>query len=211
MNLSELRRVAKLYGVTINTNAPGDGVRRFEFASPKWGLLGRALGIAHAETWLDGFMAYADKVADTPMDRMPGRTNPPRRRRLVKQSNTDPREIRAVYGGSTYWLRKSGRDNWTLTGDGQHLAGPGSYSTMLEAFMSVTGMESKPWVMIWEERGDIAITLFLGTPDDATGSIEIAQWRDDDARQMVEDGFFKSGRQLEQSVIEYGQEMGLIP
>ncbi len=93
MNLSELRRLAQVYGVRINTNAPGDGIRRFEFVSEEFGVsLGRALGIAHAETWLNGFMAYADKIAVA-------RENPPRKKRLRRpdqffDSSTDLQWLR---------------------------------------------------------------------------------------------------------------------
>ena len=69
--LSELRHFASFYGVKVNTNAPGDGVRRYEFALPKHGLLGRELGLRNAASWLTGYTRAADLFG--------GReTNPPR-------------------------------------------------------------------------------------------------------------------------------------
>jgi hypothetical protein len=59
-------------------------------------------------------------------------------------------------------------------------------------------------VDVWEERDNLSITI-LDNEDNV-----VADWIDDDARQMFEDGFFKSGRDLKQSVIEYALEMNLI-
>lgn len=56
-------------------------------------------------------------------------------------------------------------------------------------------------VDVWEERDRLVITV-----DSPAG--RVAQWVDDDARQMFEDGFFSS-RDLEGSVIEYVREMNL--
>lgn len=63
-------------------------------------------------------------------------------------------------------------------------------------------------VEVWDERG----RLHIGIQDeeDPRGAY-IASWWDDDARQMFDDGFFKSGRGLEQSVIEYADSHGLWP
>jgi ribosomal protein L18 len=51
--------------------------------------------------------------------------------------------------------------------------------------------------------------VYLTDRDDNT----IAEWHDDDARSMVEDGFFvanKGKRRLQESVIEYARSVGLI-
>lgn len=58
-------------------------------------------------------------------------------------------------------------------------------------------------VETWEERDRLHIALYKG-------DTLVAQWWDDDAREMFEDGFFKSGKRLEQSVIEYAHEVGLL-
>jgi hypothetical protein len=63
-------------------------------------------------------------------------------------------------------------------------------------------------VDVWQERDRTSIVLF--DADD----VVVAEWWDDDAQQMFEDGFFvsnKGARRLEQSVIEYAREMGIIP
>src|ERR1035437_5668838 len=44
-------------------------------------------------------------------------------------------------------------------------------------------------VTVWEERDRISI----GVVDKATEQITIAEWLDEDARSMFEDGFFKPG------------------
>jgi hypothetical protein len=63
-------------------------------------------------------------------------------------------------------------------------------------------------VEVWDERD----RLHIGIQDeeDPRGAY-IVSWWDDDARQMFDDGFFKSGRGLEQSVIEYADEHGIFP
>jgi len=58
-------------------------------------------------------------------------------------------------------------------------------------------------VSVWEERDRLHIKL-TGTDDTDLN------WWDDDARQMFEDGFFKSQPDLEESVIEYARERGLL-
>lgn len=59
----------------------------------------------------------------------------------------------------------------------------------------------------WEERDRVSITLWRG--DYMSGGSEvIAQWWDDDARQMFEDGFFDPKNLLE-SVLEYCKSHGL--
>lgn len=59
-------------------------------------------------------------------------------------------------------------------------------------------------VDVWEERDRLSIVV-----TDAKGR-DVAEWWDDDARQMFEDGFFNR-RDLEGSVIRYVKEMGLRP
>ena len=58
---------------------------------------------------------------------------------------------------------------------------------------------------IWDERDRLVISV-----DDASGKT-IARWADEDARDMFESGFFKSGRKLGESVIEYCMYIGIIP
>lgn len=58
-------------------------------------------------------------------------------------------------------------------------------------------------VEVWEERDRLHIAI----EDQKTGKT-IADWWDDDARQMFEDGFFES-RNLDRSVIEYADSIGL--
>lgn len=60
-------------------------------------------------------------------------------------------------------------------------------------------------VTVWEERDRLHIAIV----DAATEQETVAEWWDDDARQMFEDGFFKSGRELRASVLEYAKDMGL--
>ncbi len=59
-------------------------------------------------------------------------------------------------------------------------------------------------VVVWEERD----RLHIGIQEVDSGEY-IAEWWDDDARSMFEDGFFKSGRGLKESVIDYAARMGL--
>jgi hypothetical protein len=59
-------------------------------------------------------------------------------------------------------------------------------------------------VTVWEERDRLHIGI---TKDGAPVDVD---WWDDDAREMFEDGFFKSGRNLKSSVIDYAKEHGLI-
>ncbi len=60
-------------------------------------------------------------------------------------------------------------------------------------------------VEVWEERD----RLHIGIQDKDTGEY-YASWWDDEARQMFEDGFFKPGRELEESVLEYAEDMGIL-
>ena len=60
-------------------------------------------------------------------------------------------------------------------------------------------------VEVWEERD----RLHIGIQDRIYGNY-YANWWDNEARQMFEDGFFKSGKQLEESVLDYAESVGLI-
>lgn len=60
-------------------------------------------------------------------------------------------------------------------------------------------------VELWEERD----RLHIGIQDKDTGAY-YASWWDDDARQMFEDGFFKRGPKLEESVLDYAEEKGIL-
>jgi hypothetical protein len=60
----------------------------------------------------------------------------------------------------------------------------------------------------WEERD----RLHIGIQDKETGDY-LADWWDDDARQMFEDGFFVAGKgqaAFENSVLEYAEDMGIL-
>lgn len=60
-------------------------------------------------------------------------------------------------------------------------------------------------VYVWEERDRLHIEA-----RDRTTDRTIAEWWDEDARQMFEDGFFERGRRLEHSVVKYLQDHGLV-
>jgi len=60
-------------------------------------------------------------------------------------------------------------------------------------------------VVKWEERD----RLHIGIQDKETGDY-YASWFDQEARDMFEDGFFKSGRQFEESVLQYAEDMGIL-
>ena len=69
---------------------------------------------------------------------------------------------------------------------------------------------NKPTVMecnvsVWEERDRLHIHLFQGDENNT-----VAEWWDDSAREMFEDGFFKAGKNLQSSVLEYALSVGLI-
>lgn len=71
------------------------------------------------------------------------------------------------------------------------------------------------FVDVWEERDRLHIALFgWDGPyrERMTGDgVEIAEWWDDDARQMIEDGFFsRHGRFDKDAVKDYAYEMGLV-
>lgn len=60
---------------------------------------------------------------------------------------------------------------------------------------------------VWEERDRLHINLVWGVGK--KNGDTIAEWWDDDARQMFEDGFF-DGRNLHQSVFDYAMSVELI-
>lgn len=60
-------------------------------------------------------------------------------------------------------------------------------------------------VEVWEERD----RLHIQAVHKQTG-VTIAEWWDDDARSMFEDGFFRRGRELKPSVVAYLQDMRLV-
>ena len=60
-------------------------------------------------------------------------------------------------------------------------------------------------VEVWEERDRLHIGIQNKEPGDYLKS-----WWDDDAREMFEQGFFKSGPGLEESVLEYAEEIGIL-
>ncbi len=60
-------------------------------------------------------------------------------------------------------------------------------------------------VEVWEERD----RLHIGIQDKETGDYYVSWW-DDEAREMIEQGFFKSGSELEESVLAYAEEMGIL-
>jgi len=71
-------------------------------------------------------------------------------------------------------------------------------------------LETKPTrddvrVELWEERD----RLHIGIQNKETGDYLISWW-DDEARQMFEDGFFKRGPKLEESVLDYAEERGFL-
>lgn len=60
-------------------------------------------------------------------------------------------------------------------------------------------------VEVWEERD----RLHIGIQNKETGDY-LKSWWDDDAREMFEQGFFKSGPKLKESVLEYAEDMGIL-
>jgi hypothetical protein len=60
-------------------------------------------------------------------------------------------------------------------------------------------------VAVWEERDRLHVHAFQ---DDENRTV--AEWWDDDARQMFEDGFFERGPRLEASVLDHLAELGRV-
>jgi len=57
----------------------------------------------------------------------------------------------------------------------------------------------------WEERGRLHIMLL----NDITNEV-VAEWWDEDAASMFEDGFFRPGKDLDWSVKEHCRDCGII-
>ena len=53
--LDRLRDASAYYQLTVETWAPGDGVRRFNFHNAAMHIVGGVKGIGNAERWLDAF------------------------------------------------------------------------------------------------------------------------------------------------------------
>lgn len=60
-------------------------------------------------------------------------------------------------------------------------------------------------VDIWEERDRVGIWV----TDDHSGDVVFEVW-DDNVRQMFEDGFFRPGKELKDSVLSYLRERKMI-
>jgi hypothetical protein len=76
-----------------------------------------------------------------------------------------------------------------------------------------TWTQAELYVDVWEERDRLHIALY-GFRDGGVRRMSgdgelLAEWWDDDARQMFEDGFFER-RNLENSVVKYAEEVGLV-
>jgi len=61
-------------------------------------------------------------------------------------------------------------------------------------------------VSTWFERD----RAFVRIQERATGEY-LAEWWDEDAVQMFEDGFFERGKKFERSVIDYADSFGISP
>ena len=60
-------------------------------------------------------------------------------------------------------------------------------------------------VSTWFERDRSSVVLY------DQGNQVVAEWWDEDAQAMFEDGFFQGGRKLAESVLDYARDMGLVP
>lgn len=80
------------------------------------------------------------------------------------------------------------------------------------------GEASEFFVDVWEERDRLHIALYFdpehggrrASQRDPNDGELVAEWWDDDARQMFEDGWFEPGRKLGGSVVDYAESVGLI-
>jgi hypothetical protein len=84
---------------------------------------------------------------------------------------------------------------------------------------AATGPADAFFTEVWEERDRLHIALYYDPKHAGWSKMQqrmqgdgqlVAEWWDNDAREMFEDGFFKSGRDLDRSVIQYANDMGLI-
>jgi len=119
-----------------------------------------------------------------------------------------PRGVCILYPADSHVDFKTGESESTTLIFSGHIDSAELIATLSESpvyeLRSVTA-----WVDVHEERDRLSIILYWGVEGDPNASIEIAEWWDDDARQMFEDGFFESGDGLEDSVIEYAMSVGL--
>jgi hypothetical protein len=102
----------------------------------------------------------------------------------------------AVLGGAYYFMsrRQGGTSQPAMAGFGAGRRRRGPYR----------GKRGDFDVTVWEERDRLHIGVTKnGDPIDV-------DWWDDDARQMIEDGFFKSGQDLKRSVLDYVEQNGLV-
>lgn len=115
--------------------------------------------------------------------------------------------VRAPGGGDGYFTGDK-KDAFDTAND---MVKHGSYRNnprkKRERAGSVRAVRSDFFVSVWEERDRLHIALKVGK--EGEWDTTVVDWWDDDARSMFEDGFFKA-RDLENSVIAYAEEMGLI-
>jgi hypothetical protein len=115
----------------------------------------------------------------------------------------------AVAGNELAGLLFDAIDNASEAGEQESLEQAAAAGTRPKAKAKpVKGSRSDFFVDVWDERDrlNIALKKKSKSGDDKL----IADWWDAVAREMVEDGFFKSGRELESSVIDYAEEQGWI-
>lgn len=95
-----------------------------------------------------------------------------------------------------------------------------SKEELAEMYKHITGKEPEPGRISLAKkptRYDVIVTQWaerdrhhIGIVDKATEQISYADWWDDDARQMFEDGFFLAGKDFENSVLGYAEDMGIL-
>lgn len=61
-NRRVLLAIAERYGIAVEQGHPGDGITRYTFVNKEGKVLGRALGLRDAMSWLEGFIAATDRV-----------------------------------------------------------------------------------------------------------------------------------------------------
>ncbi|HUV52284.1 MAG TPA: hypothetical protein VMW64_04330 [Dehalococcoidia bacterium] len=113
------------------------------------------------------------------------------------------------YGERDGWYIESDKDKVSLGWD----TGYGYWKQGMDGgYVEKIGHSSKSKlsrddvrVEVWEERD----RLHIGIQNKETGDY-LASWWDDDAREMFEQGFFKSGPGLEESVLEYAEDGGIL-
>lgn len=130
----------------------------------------------------------AAQVESENRDAAAGRTKRNREDRLIaaNQQATVPHPVRAVRA-----VNRSTKDR----------------SNRSKELVAAVGFVPPYRVDLWQERDRTSVVLY-----DAN-DVAVAEWWDEDAQQMFEDGFFvgnKGARRFEQSVIDYAREMGMI-